>query len=106
MKNNLLRSLSLSLLVVFLGAMGCEPPAEDGEEAAVEVAVQKADEAAQDDKAEAAPEPVEFGELPDEKERMSELLKMEQKAAETAVTAENADEVAAKLEAEIEADLE
>src|SRR5690554_6623642 len=104
MKNNLLRSLSLSLLVVFLGAMGCEPPAEDGEEAAVEVAVQKADEAAQEDKAEAARGPGKFGELPEEKERMSELLRMGKKAAEPGVTGKNAAEVAANLEAEIEAD--
>ena len=102
MKMNLMRSLSLCLLVLSAGAMGCEPPAEDAAKAPVEAPV----EAAQVEPAEAAQEPVEFGELPDEKERMSELLKMEQKAAETEVTADNAEEVVSRLEAEIEGDLE
>lgn len=110
MKKYLFSSLSVSLLVFFLGGVGCEPPAEQDESAGEEVAAENVAEAAQAEAVEAeavqpATKPIEIGALPDEKERMSELLKMEQQAAETAVTEENAEEVAARLEAEIEADL-
>lgn len=100
MKKNLIKSLSLSLVVLFFGVLGCEPPADDADKASTE-AVVEAEEAGPE-----AEEAIEVDSLPDEKERMSELLKMEKKAAETTVTAENADEVAAQLEAEIAADLE
>ncbi|AWV89012.1 hypothetical protein [Bradymonas sediminis] len=102
MKNNLIKSLSLSLLVMLFGVMACEPPAEDADKATPEVAA----EAAKDEKAEPAPAPVEVAELPDQKQRMAELLKMEQESASAEIDADNADEIAAQLEAEIEADLE
>ncbi|AWV89010.1 hypothetical protein [Bradymonas sediminis] len=103
MKKSLMKKLSLGLAALVFAAVACEPPAEEASEATPEVA---AEAVAKDEKAEPAQAPVEAAELPDQKQRMAELLKMEQESASAEINADNADEIAAQLEAEIEADLE
>lgn len=92
----------LVVLLLGIGLLGCEMPTKEVEEPADEAAV--AESASPSDEVQVV-KPVEAAELPDEKQRMDELLKMEEKAAKTEITAKNADEVADQLEAEIAADM-
>ncbi len=101
MSKRILLRLACLLTAVSLSLVACEPKdqQEPAEESAEETADEAADEAAEAEAEAEAPAPT-------VDERRAALLDKEREQAEQEVTEDNADQVAAALEAEINGDLE
>lgn len=96
---HLLLRLACLLTAVSLSLVACEP--KDQQEPAEETAEEATDEAAEESGEAEAEAPA-----PTVDERRAALLDKERAQAEEEVTEDNADDVAAALEAEINSDLE